>query len=124
MKILRKLSVLLTIMIIIAGVFVPVTVFSAPVDDACKGLELTGGSCGGGADSDVNGILSTVINIFSLIVGVVAVIMVILGGLRYITSGGDTSNTKAARDTIIYALVGLVIVALAQVIVRFVLKQV
>jgi hypothetical protein len=76
------------------------------------------------ATNKVNTILKLVINIFSLVVGVVAVIMIIIGGLRYILSGGDSGNITAAKNTILYAVVGLVIVALAQFIVRFVLAKV
>jgi hypothetical protein len=47
--------------------------------------------------------------------------MIIVGGLRYVTSGGDASSTKAARDTILYAVVGLVIAVMAFAIVNFVL---
>lgn len=72
--------------------------------------------------SGLQSVLAKAINIFSLIVGVIAVIMIIVGGLKYITSGGDSSNVSGAKNTIIYALVGLVIVALAQFIVRFVLN--
>lgn len=63
-----------------------------------------------------------VVNIFSIIVGIVAVIMIIYGGFRYITSGGDSGNVGNAKNTLIYAIVGLIIVALAQLIVRFVLS--
>lgn len=82
-------------------------------------------ACGdtGDAQESVNQIIATVINIFSVIVGVVAVIMIIFGGFRYITSGGDSGNIGAAKQTIIFAIVGLVIVALAQIIVRFVLAR-
>ena len=72
----------------------------------------------------VNGIIKTIINIFSIVVGVVAVIMIIVGGFRYITSGGNDSNVAGAKNTIIYALIGLVVVALAQFIVQFVLNKV
>jgi cytochrome bd-type quinol oxidase subunit 2 len=74
--------------------------------------------------TQINKIITTIINIFSLVVGVVSVIMIILGGFRYITSGGDSSNVQSAKNTIIYALIGLVIVALAQFIVQFVLNKV
>ncbi len=80
------------------------------------------------ADSDpesteeqVQGIITTTINVFSLVVGVISVIMIIIGGLKYITSGGDSGNVTGAKNTILYAVIGLVVVALAQVIVRFVL---
>ncbi len=76
------------------------------------------------AETKVNTILKLVINVFSLIVGVVSVIMIIIGGLKYITSGGDSGNVSGAKNTIMYAVIGLVVVALAQVIVRFVLSKV
>lgn len=75
------------------------------------------------AGSNVNDIVATVINIFSWVVGVVSVIMIIYGGFKYITSGGDAGGVTAAKNTILYAIVGLVIVALAQVIVQFVLTK-
>jgi hypothetical protein len=76
----------------------------------------------GGTDS-LNALLTKVVNIISGIVGVIAVIMIIFGGFKYITSGGDSNNVSGAKNTIIYAIIGLVIVALAQIIVHFVLNQ-
>jgi cytochrome bd-type quinol oxidase subunit 2 len=69
-------------------------------------------------------IVTQVVNIFSVIVGIVSVIMIIYGGFKYITSGGDSGNISAAKNTIVYALIGLVVVALAQFIVQFVLNKV
>lgn len=77
-----------------------------------------------GATNKVNNLVRDIINIFSWVVGVVSVIMIIVGGFRYITSGGDSNNVSAAKNTIIYAIIGLVIVALAQFIVQFVLNKV
>ncbi len=77
-----------------------------------------------GAEARVNGLLTDVINIFSLVVGVVAVIMIIIGGLKYIMSAGDSGNITGAKNTILYAIIGLVIVAMAQFIVRFVIARV
>ncbi len=65
---------------------------------------------------------ATAVNILSLIVGIIAVIMIVYGGLRYITSGGDSGNVGNAKNTLLYAIIGLVIVALAQLIVHFVLN--
>jgi hypothetical protein len=76
----------------------------------------------GGVDK-VNSLITTAVNIFSIIVGIVAVIMIIIGGLKYITSSGDSSNISSAKNTIIYAVIGLVVVALAQFIVKFVLAK-
>ena len=87
---------------------------------------------GSGADCDenangsanVNGIIELIINILSTLVGVIAVIMIIISGFKYVTAAGDSSKVSSAKSTLIYALVGLIIVALAQLIVRFVLKSV
>jgi hypothetical protein len=97
-------------------------------NNLCSGtnLDLTQSNtdCSSGAsNSNLQSLLTKIINIFSVVVGIIAVIMIIVGGLRYITSGGDTGRVGAAKTTIIYALVGLVVVALAQLIVRFVLNQ-
>lgn len=91
----------------------------------CAGAEFSTGSqsCSNTqqATGKVQQIIRLIINIFSIIVGVVAVIMIIIGGLKYITSGGDSNNVTSAKNTILYAIIGLIIVALAQIIVRFVL---
>ena len=76
-----------------------------------------------GSTDKVNSTITQVVNIFSTLVGVIAVIMIIFGGLRYITSGGDSGKITTAKNTIIYALIGLVVVALAQFIVKFVLNK-
>ncbi len=95
----------------------------------CNGINLaTGGTvdetnCDGAASTDGStfaGIITNVINILSILVGAVSVIMLIVGGFRYIISNGDSNSTKGAKDTIMYALIGLIIVLFAQVIVRFV----
>lgn len=80
-------------------------------------------SAGNTAGERIDQIVSQVINILSLAVGVVAVIMIIVGGFKYITSGGDSGNVTGAKNTILYAVVGLIVVALAQVIVRFVVDR-
>ena len=76
------------------------------------------------AESDLGSVIEAIINVLSIIVGFISVIMIIIGGLRYMTSAGDASGTTSARNTIIYAIVGLVIVIMAQVIVNFVLNRV
>lgn len=92
----------------------------AQVDQVRQGISATGDSPPG---VTVDGIVSSVINILSFIIGVISVIMIIIGGLKYITSTGDSSKVESAKNTIIYAVIGLVIVALAQLIVIFVLDR-
>ena len=89
------------------------------INDAASACPVDTGEAG----QTVDGIIKLVINVFSLIVGVVSVIMIIIGGLKYITSGGDSSNITGAKNTILYAIIGLVVVALAQVVVKFVLEK-
>lgn len=83
------------------------------------------GSCSdtsNGTDQ-VNSFIKTIVNVFTAIVGVVAVIMIVVGGFQYITSGGDSGKISTAKNTIIYAIIGLVFVALAQIFVQFVLNK-
>jgi cytochrome bd-type quinol oxidase subunit 2 len=87
----------------------------------CAGVN-PGGTCTDG--SAANTVVKTVINLLSWIVGIISVIMIIIAGLSFVTSGGDAEKAKKARSTITYALTGLVIVLLAQVIVNFVIKKV
>lgn len=81
-------------------------------------------SCKESSDGSFGFLAQRIINIFSLVVGVVSVIMIIVGGFRYIISGGDSSSVQGAKNTILYAIVGLIIVVFAQVIIRFVLTNV
>jgi hypothetical protein len=84
------------------------------------------GSCSdasGVGDDSIAKFAQGIVNTFSIVVGVAAVIMIIVGGFRYITSGGDSGRVGSAKNSLIYAIVGLVVVALAQVIVHFVLHQ-
>lgn len=77
----------------------------------------------GGAGS-LQTVAAKIVNLLSVVVGIVAVIMIIVGGFRYIASGGASDKVSGAKNTLIYAIVGLVIVALAQFIVHFVLNNV
>ncbi len=86
---------------------------------ACSAL---GGSCGSG-QATINGVIGSIISILSFVVGVASVIMVIIGGFRYITSNGDSSQISSAKNTIIYALIGLVVAVLARAIVAFVFNR-
>lgn len=123
---------LLVLSVLAMGLFVaPVTAFAATTSSdiqngLCSGADLKFGSssCAAGQadESKLNTLIAKIINIVSVIVAVVAVVMIIVGGFKYITSGGDSSNVTGAKNTILYAIIGLVVVALAQFIVKFVLN--
>ena len=63
-------------------------------------------------------------DVFLTAAGLIAVIFLVLGGIRYITSTGDSSRIKAAKDTILYAIIGLIVVILAFPIAGYVIKTV
>jgi hypothetical protein len=67
--------------------------------------------------------VKTIVNILFYIIGVLSVIVIIFGGIRYVTSTGDSSRVKAAKDTVTYAVIGLIVALLAYAIVNFVLTN-
>ena len=71
-----------------------------------------------------NGVFSRLTNTILLIVGLISVIMLVYGGLRYILSGGDSKKVTDAKNTVLYAIIGLIISLLAFAIVNFVLNSV
>lgn len=132
-------------LVIIAGLFVtmlsPVAIsntsYAVNVLPICSG-STEGGSAGAptnasttevcqsassGGSSVLVTTLKTVFNIFSFVIGIAAVIMLVIGGIKLVLSQGDSSNIASGRSTIIYALAGLAVAALAQVIVVFVLDK-
>ncbi|MDQ5953357.1 MAG: hypothetical protein QG647_91 [Patescibacteria group bacterium] len=122
----RRIFILLAVL----GTLFCMSVSSAAVyavdKQVCDGIGAT--SNGSGCDQpagqkSIPAMLTTIIEVFSWLVGIVSVIMLIYGGFRYVTSGGESSAIKSAKDTMLYAIVGLVIVALAQIIVQFVLSR-
>ncbi len=68
-------------------------------------------------------VFKNVVNILLFIIGAVSVIMLIYGGIRYTTSGGNANSVTAAKNTIMYSIIGLVIAILAFAVVNFVVKQ-
>jgi hypothetical protein len=132
----KKLSLIAATIMAFGGLLVPATVsaqlFDNSKNQACEALNQTNGqpvagqasnACGTTNGERVNKVIQLVLNIMSLVVGIVAVVMVIISGLKYITSQGDSTSVSSAKNTLLYAVVGLIIVALAQFIVRFVLTR-
>jgi hypothetical protein len=68
--------------------------------------------------------LQEILNTFFLAAGFIAFLFLILGGIRYITSTGDSARIKSAKETILYAIIGLVVTFLAIPIADFVISQV
>lgn len=133
----KNIILALSALFIIAA---PVAVYAAPVSPdvgVCQGagtLQIGTGTNNAPSDttsncnaqdqtSKVNNIISTILNVLSVVVGIIAVIMIIIGGFHYITSGGSDEKVKKAKNTLLYAVIGLIVVALAQIIVKFVLSK-
>jgi hypothetical protein len=78
--------------------------------------------CEAKADT-VQGPVQTVISTLLIAIGIIAVIMIIIGGIRYTLSNGDASQIKSAKDTVLYSVIGLIVAMLAYAIVNFVVRQ-
>lgn len=89
----------------------------------CEGSGGTwsGSQCSTSDNRTVIGTIRQVVNILIFIVGAVSIIMVVIGGLRYVLSGGDQNSISSAKNTILYAIVGIVVAVAAYAIVNFVL---
>jgi ABC-type Fe3+ transport system permease subunit len=118
---------------LLIGILAALLIFVSPAavlaqttsDEACEGVAIAGGNCDDPEnDRKVDSLVSQVVNVLSVVVGIVATIMIMLGGFKYVTSNGDSNQISSAKNTILYAIVGIVVVVFAQVIVRFVINKV
>lgn len=71
-----------------------------------------------------SGIFQIIVNVILFIVGAVAVIMIVIGGVRYTVSNGDSNAVTGAKNTIMYAIVGLVVAIIAYALVNFVVVNI
>lgn len=127
----KKILIFLTVFTLglgVLGVLQPQLVLAETAKDAvCQGVGTVGNTAGCAekeGSPTVNSVLNTVVNLLSLFVGIIAVIMIIVSGFRYVTSGGDPGKVSGAKSALIYALIGLAIAALSQVLVKYVLGKV
>ena len=112
-------------------IFTPAAVFAASADastnscasgdnsaagQALQSASMTGDDCKG---VGVTNIAQKIVSLLSWAIGIVAIVMVLIAGYKYITSAGDSNRIASAKNTLIYAIIGLAIVALAQVVVHF-----
>lgn len=113
----------------------PTSVFAANVlDPACNDptLTTTPSICEDNKSQDIksnsiygpDGILAKAATILAIIVGIACVIAIIIGGLRYVLSGGDSQQTANAKNAILYAIIGLVITIAARSLLVFVLGRI
>lgn len=90
-------------------------------DNALGGLDAVNG---GQATTDLEGSIGSILSVVYTVIGIVAVVMIILGGVNYAMSQGDPGKVKKGKDTIMYGIIGLIIVLLAFAITNFVLTNI
>lgn len=129
----NKLIKLFTIIIAIIGLtsflVVPTPTYADSCDDPCTCPSIpddikAASGCPGYGDTNDH-LADTAMNILNGVLGilaVVAVVVIVIGGIRFMTSAGDANKAKQAKSTILYACIGLVVAALAGIIVNFVAK--
>ncbi len=121
----KKLMTLMTSSGLLAALF---TLVNAPFSYAVELTISQGANSAKGVDQATDlfgsaGIFTTVSNVMLFIVGAISVIMIVIGGLRYVISGGNSGNVTTAKNTILYAVVGLIISIMAYAIVNFVITS-
>jgi hypothetical protein len=91
---------------------------------ACGGLtEIDNKQDCNNKGAGVDNVIHVVVNLISYAAGIAAIIMILISGFKYITSGGDSSKVGSAKNTLIYALIGIAVAVSAQVLVRFVVSN-
>lgn len=122
-----------TLLILMGLIAVPAITYTSayasvnPQSEACSGTggTLSSGTCAGNSSQDnLAKLIKTAVNVLLYVLGAIAVLVIIIGGIRYVTSAGDASRVKLAKDTILYAVIGLVIAILAYAIVNFVVTNI
>ncbi len=122
MKRIKQMIIVMTLVIGAAGLFVPATAGAVNVFPQCTATS-TDAVCKGKDDS-LNVVIKNVVNTMLFILGAVAVIVIIIGGFMYVTSAGDAGGVTKAKNTILYAIIGLVVALLAFAIVNWVVGAV
>lgn len=80
--------------------------------------------CTSATKDNATSMVKNILNVLFVVIGILAVIMIVVGGFRYVISAGNSAQVTAAKNTILYAVVGLVVALLAYAIVNFVIKSV
>ena len=121
MKIFTKILTVGIIMIGLLGVFTPVVSAANGIDICSNGNE-NSVYCKnkGSGETQVNGIIKTIVEVLLMAVGAISIIMIVIGGILFALSSGDAQKAAKARSTILYAVVGLIVSVFASAIVNFV----
>lgn len=118
----RYTSILVAIGMVLgvsAAVLLPATTSLAldPGDAIGTGVDAAGGSSATPLEDQIR----SIVNVLLFVLGAIAVIVIVVGGIRYATSNGDSNQITAAKNTILYAVIGLVVALLAYAIVNWII---
>ncbi len=131
----KRLMVLFVVVALGAGLLGSRLAFASdPLQNACADSSASPNisnssicqSRGNGTDNPIsgsNGILTKTISVVSFVAGIAAIIVMLIAGVSYVTSNGDSGKLNTAREMIIYSLVGLVIIVLARSIIIFIINR-
>lgn len=130
----RNLGIVIAVVVLALTALVPSAAFAYdPLGDACVGNSAAQNSslCQGRPANPSNnpltgptGLIRGIANIVAIGAGIAAVIIIIVAGLKYVTSGGDAAKAKSAKETIVSAVIGLIVIAVAAELVGFVISRV
>lgn len=115
----KKAKIALISLFIALGVITALPAVSYAADPA-KDIRSGVSAIGGGQTKSFESNLQTIVNILLYVLGAIAVVMIVIGGIRYTTSNGEASQIKSAKDTILYSVIGLIVAIMAYAIVNFV----
>lgn len=128
----KKLLIASSLFFMLATVglfFAPVVQAVDPFGTVCEGSAADSPACGSSQPGNPNpitgpdGVLTIAIEIVSTVAGVMAVFVMIVAGFRYVTSSGDPATVNAAKNTILFASIGVVVAIFARTILVFVLGK-
>ncbi|MEI7838520.1 MAG: hypothetical protein WCI37_01910 [bacterium] len=130
-KYLLLLLIPISIAYISSSVFAADSTIPTGISNICASAVANGGTrpgfCTDGSSTSPQNpaysVFSTVLNILSWAIGIISVIVIIVAGIRMITSNGDSKSFSSARDSILYAAIGIVVFAVSQIILYFVISK-
>ncbi len=128
-SLLKRTFIALSLVAGFALLAAPLTVDAAanPKVEACSGAggkwDSKDKKCVQGGVTSLETSIQNIVNLLFFLIGTIAVIVIIIGGIKFITSDGDASKIKSARETILYSVIGLIVAILAYAIVGFVISR-
>ena len=118
----QKLKLMVISLFAVVGVTMLVPSSVGAVVNPAQEIQKGANDVGASGEASLGERIQIIVNILLFILGAVAVVMIVIGGIKYTTSNGDSSAVTSAKNTILYSVVGLVVAILAYAIVNFVLN--